>query len=464
MSDPSRRLESSVPRKSASRPRLRNQVLFVLGILLLAGGAFYTALVVATQIDHIFFPDSELNLGGLSRLPGIDRGSDSSEIGGGRINILVMGLDRRPNQGVAARTDTMFVLTVDPSTRTARGLAMPRDLWVQIPGYYSERINVAYVLGETQRHPGGGPALARETVEGLLGIRIHHYVAIDFDGFKQIVDLLGGIEVEVDTPVYDPTYSDTELPGDYYPCIFETGTHHMDGADALCYARTRRNSSDLERIQRQQRIIFAVIEKATQLRVLSDPTNVVNLWRRYKSTVQTDISDLQIPGYARLAANMGPDRLAFLSLGAAVTPWTTPAGAAVLLPSEAGIKVIVEALFADYRIQEEDATVEVQNATSTEGYASRAVQFMTSIGIPADHMTAANAAGIQARSEIIDFTGKRYTAERIATLLGLARDRVRAATAEDTALRTTGADILVILGTDAKVDSSTLAAPSGTSN
>jgi LCP family protein required for cell wall assembly len=433
--------------------------------LLLAGGAFYSALVVATQIDHIFFPDSQLNLGGLSRLPGIDRGQDGTDLTGGRINVLVMGLDRRPNQGSsAARTDTMFVLTIDPSSRTARGLAMPRDLWVEIPGYYYDRINTAYVLGETQRHPGGGPALARETVEKLLGIKIHHYVAIDFEGFKQIIDLLGGIEIEVDTPVYDPTYSDTELPGDYYPCIFDVGTHHMNGKDALCYARTRRNSSDFERIQRQQRVIFAVIDKASQLRVLSDPSNVVNLWKRYKSTVQTDISDFQIPGYARLASGMGSDRLAFLTLAAAVTPWTTPAGASVLLPSEAGIKMMVESLFADYRIQEENASIEVQNATNTEGYATRAAQYLTGLGIAKDHLTATNAAATQNRTEIIDFVGKRYTAERIAGWLGLSKDRVRAATAADSTLRTTNADILVILGTDAKIESTTLSAPSGTTN
>ncbi|HWC31283.1 MAG TPA: hypothetical protein VG845_14470, partial [Dehalococcoidia bacterium] len=120
------------PAMRPSRPKLRNQLLFVFGIILLAGGAFYTALVVATQIDQIFFPDSQLKPSGVfAKLPGIDKGEPSAgDLGGGsggRINILVMGLDRRPNEGDApGRSDTMFVMTVDPSTRTARGLALPR--------------------------------------------------------------------------------------------------------------------------------------------------------------------------------------------------------------------------------------------------------------------------------------------------------------------------------------------------
>src|SRR3990172_10330634 len=111
-SRPRRRTQSSAPQRSSRRPRLRSQLLFAGGIVALALGAFYTALVVATQIDQIFFPDSEISLGGgLAKLPGIDK-AGPSEIGGGRINILVMGLDRRPTEGNApARTDTMFVMT-----------------------------------------------------------------------------------------------------------------------------------------------------------------------------------------------------------------------------------------------------------------------------------------------------------------------------------------------------------------
>lgn len=452
-----------------SRPSLRNQLFFLLGILALAGGAFYTALVVATQIDHIFFPDSEIRLGSLPvKLPGIDsKGTSGSEIGGGRINVLVMGIDRRPSDGNApARTDTMFVMTIDPSTRTARGLAMPRDLYVDIPSKsgnttFKERINAAYVIGELQNYSGGGAGLAKQTVERLMGIKINYYVMIDFEGFKQVIDLLGGIDVDVPPPgVNDPFYSETERLGDYYPCVFEPGMHHLNGSDALCYARVRRNSSDLDRILRQQRIILSVMDKAAQLNVLANLDNVTNLWKRYKGAIQTDVADAQLPGFARLAAAMDPDQLAFLSLGAATTPYRTPEGADVLLPSEAGVKQIVDAFISDNRLLAEAAIVEVQNGTGVQGQASKGVEYFTSLGIPHTSLIAVNAATTgQVRTEIIDYTGKQYTAERLAGWMSVPKDRIRRSTEADLLLRNSQADIVVILGSDAKIESGALAQP-----
>ena len=440
-----------------SRPKLRNQILFVFGILVLAGGAFYTALVVATQIEHVFFPDSQIRLPGtLAKLPGIDAG-DASEINGSRINILVMGLDRRPSDGTRpSRTDTMFVLTIDPSTRSTRGLAMPRDLLVDIPwaqgnGSFKDRINTAYRYGEQNDYPGGGTALVRQTVENLLGLDIHYHVMIEFEGFKRLIDLIGGIDLHIPPPgVNDPYYSETERLGDYYPCVFEPGLYHMDGSDALCYARVRRNSSDLDRILRQQRIMFAVMDKATQLNVLANPTNIANLWRRYKDTIETDINDLQIPGFAKLAAAIDQEQIAFLSLGAATASYITPAGADVLLPSEKGIKQIVTAFLSDNRLLKEAAVVEVQNSTGVEGQAIRAVEFFTSLGIPNTSLVAVNDGGTSyTRTEVIDFSGKLYTAERLASWMGLPQDRVRKSTVADLQLRSSNADIIVILGTDA---------------
>jgi LCP family protein required for cell wall assembly len=463
---------SSGPRRASqpSRPRLRNQVLFVAAILALAGGAFYTALVVATQIDHIFFPNSEIHIGGIgAKLPGIDDGN-SSGVGGDRINVLVMGIDRRPSEGTApARTDTMFVLTVDPSTNSARGLAIPRDLYVDIPSKtgnstFKERINAAYVIGETQNYPnGGGAGLAQRTVERLLGIKIDHHVIIDFEGFRQVINLLGGVDIDVPAPgVNDPTYSETEAPGDYYRCVFAPGLHHMDGSDALCYARVRRNSSDLDRILRQERIILAVMDKASQLNVLSDLTNVGNLWKRYKNTVVTDISDFQIPGFAKLAAAIDPNQIALLSLGAATAPYTTSEGAAVLLPSEAGIKQIVDAFMSDNKLLTEAAMVEVQNGTGQTGYASRAVEYLIGLGLPQTSLVAVNAASLDhGRTEIIDFANKRYTAERLASWLGIPKDRVRRPTDAEAGLRNSPtSDIVVILGSDAKLENQTVAQPS----
>ncbi len=449
------------PPRRRSRPKARNRILFIAGILVLAVGAFYTALVVATQIDQIFFPGNEIQIGGiLGNVPGIDKGNTSNIGSGGRINILVMGLDRRPYEGNApSRTDTMFVLSIDPGTKTARGLAIPRDLWVNIPspnGTFQDRVNTAYIYGENGHYPGGGIRTVETTVENLLGIKIDYYVLIDFQGFKKIIDSLGGIDVDVppSLAVDDPYYSETELLGDYYPCIFDAGMHHMDASDALCFSRTRFNSSDLDRILRQQLVIFAVMDKATSLNLLSSVDNMVSLWKRYKDTITTDINDQQIPGFARLATQIHQDQITLMSLAPATTPYTIPStGAEVLLPSEEGVKQIVDAFLADNKLNTENATVEVQNATGVDGAATQAIDYFTSLGIPQSSLIAVNnAATTSATTQIIDFTGKTYTAQRLAGWLSVPSSSIRKATAADASLRTSNADIVVILGSDARVD------------
>ena len=358
----------------------------------------------------------------------------------------------------------MFVLTIDPHNKTAGILGIPRDLWVEIPtrdgnGYLNERINAAYVLGEVNDYDGGGPALAMATAEHTLGIKLDHYVVIDFQGFKKVIDALGGVDVDVPTYLRDDLYSDTELPGDYLPQEFEPGIQHMDGTRALAYARIRRGSSDLDRIQRQQRVIFAVIDKALNLDVLP---NALSLWRQYKDTIDTDISDPQIPGLALLAAEIPPERIIALSLGPATVPYTTPAGAAVLVAAPEGIQQIVEALFSDQQILEEGAMVEVQNGTGEPGLATSVVDYLVNLGLPRSSLVTSNAPeqALGQPSAILDYTGKRYTADRLAEWLGLPSDRVRSAGAGDAALRSNSeADIVLIVGTDVDINRLTAAAP-----
>jgi LCP family protein required for cell wall assembly len=433
----------------------------ILGIVALAAGAFYTALVVATQIDHVFFPGKEIRLGKtLSTLPGIESGSaaTSEDPTGRRINVLVMGLDRRPTDGDApSRSDTMFVMSIDPVTKTARGLAMPRDLWVDIPlgkgQVVQDRINTAYAYG--------GVDAVKATVEKLLGINVDYYVMIDFEGFKQIINLLGGVDVHVPDGlgVDDPYYSETERLGDYYPCVFPPGDYHMDGSQALCYSRVRRNSDDRERIIRQQTVIYAVIDKAAQLDMLSSAKNIVNLWKRYKDTVKTDISDLQIAGFADLAVHVDRDNIAIQSLGAVTTPYTIPqTGAQVLLPSQEGIKEMVQAFLSDGKLQAEAATVEVLDGTGVDGQAGKALDLFASLGIPQSSLTVEKASSPTSTTQVINFSGKDYTASRLAGALNLPASSVRPGTAADESLRTNNADIVVVLGADAKLDTA-LSAP-----
>jgi LCP family protein required for cell wall assembly len=427
----------------------------LLGILVLAGGAFYTALVVTTQAYPIFFPGKSLDIG--IRAPGI-KDPEAVETSGRRWTFLVMGVDRRPHEGNApSRTDTMFVMTVDPQTRSARALALPRDLWVDVygpNGVFPQRINSAYEYGEAIE-PGSGIATVVTTVENLLGIQIDHHVIIDFEGFKEVITLLGGVEVEVPEGlgVYDPTYSETELLGDFYPCIFEPGIYQMDGSQALCYARVRYGSDDRERVLRQQTVIDAVIKKAAQLNILESPGTMVELWRRYRETVETDVNDLQAPGFAGLAASIDRNSISYLSLGGVTTAWTTPEGAQVLLASPEGIALLVDAFTSDNQLQQEAAIIEVQNGSGLTGAEQQAVALFTSFGVAPELIFPREASLNVNETQIVYFTGKLYTAQRIAGWLDLPDGRIRTATPEDSALRTgADSDIVVILGADASLD------------
>jgi LCP family protein required for cell wall assembly len=119
--------------------------------------------------------------------------------GKSRVTILLLGLDFRDwEQGLGApRTDTMMLLSVDPVSRMVSMLSIPRDLWVEIPGFTHNRINTAYSSGEGNRLPGGGPGLAMKAVEKLVGVPIQYYAVIDFSTFERLIDEIGGVDVLV---------------------------------------------------------------------------------------------------------------------------------------------------------------------------------------------------------------------------------------------------------------------------
>jgi len=412
--------------------------------------AAWLALIIITRIDDLFFPGQALPVGIVGTLPGVEEGIEE-----GQINLLVMGLDRREREGdIATRTDTMFILTIDKKTKAAGILGIPRDLWVEIPnrdgsGYYKQRINTAYASGENGGYSGGGAGLVERVIERNLGIPIDHYVVIDFEAFIEVIDDLGGVDIYVEEEVNDPFYSETELPGDYTPLHFEVGQQHMDGQEALNYSRTRFDSSDLDRIHRQQQVIFAAIDKATA-QGLNSVDNLTSLWGRYKDAIDTDVNDPQTPGFAALAAQIDSVDIAALSLGPATVPIVVD-GADVLDIDKEIVQQIVAALFTGQQVEANTAAIEVQNASGTDGLASQVATYFAEFGFAPDSVlaTAALDGTLQPETTIIDFTGKDSTAQRVANLLGVPTDQVRPATLDDQAVATIGdVDIVVILGQD----------------
>ncbi len=438
------------------------RALIATAILIFAAVAAYLALVIITHVDSIFFPGNEISIPGGSVvnkvLPGVDATGDSGS--NKRINILVMGLDRRPSDGdLPTRTDTLFVVTVDPKTKSSSILGIPRDLLVDIPGKqggtYQDRVNTIYVAGELSKYPEGGVGLMKEVLAAQpFNIKIDKYVIVDFPGFQRIIDALGGVDVDVPDEVYDPYYSESEKPGDYNPQHFYPGTQHMDGATALAYSRIRFSSDDLDRIQRQQRVIFAAIDKAKSLDVLK---NGSSLWSKYKDAINTDISDTQIPGYAILA-NQVKDNLRAVSLGSATVPCNQGA-AQVLCGSKEQISKITAALFTDKPDANAVGTaaapapvrVEVQNGTGTDSLARRVIEYIASKGYPIDDLNANNATDgeLHAASEIIDVGGdNQKNAYLLASWLKIPIGQIRNATPAEVAGMSSAPDIVVILGGD----------------
>jgi polyisoprenyl-teichoic acid--peptidoglycan teichoic acid transferase len=186
--------------------------------------------------------------------------------GGSRINILFVGLrgSGTTDGGCPFCTDTLILLTVDPVTKTAGMLSIPRDMWVNIPGFGYSRINTAWTLGRRSKLPGGGPALTMETVSHFIGVPVDYYVQVDFDTFIDLIDLIGGVDVYNDETLFlDPIQHGKEYPKVKLTCC---GVRHLNGRVALAFARCRHleqgcKDGDIGRARRQQKVIFAIRDK-----------------------------------------------------------------------------------------------------------------------------------------------------------------------------------------------------------
>ncbi|MGA9532215.1 MAG: LCP family protein, partial [Anaerolineales bacterium] len=157
--------------------------------------------------------------------------------GNSRVTILLMGLDFRDWEAGsgAPRTDTMMVISFDPLTQQAGMISVPRDLWIEIPGFDHNRINTAYTFGEAYRMPGGGPGLAVQAVESVIGVPINYYAVIEFSAFERMIDEIGGVDVLVKNRIKISPIGRLSFYLDPKP-------YHLDGAETLAYARVRKNA------------------------------------------------------------------------------------------------------------------------------------------------------------------------------------------------------------------------------
>jgi LCP family protein required for cell wall assembly len=223
------------------------------------------------------------------------------------LNILLLGTDARPGDSDPTRTDAMVLVHLDRKDGSVSMLSLPRDLWVNYPGYGEGRINAAYAIGEKKLGPGGGAALAKATVSKLTGLPVQQFVLVNFAGFKTLIDKLGGITVDVPKAIDDPAF-----PTDNYGTItvhFDAGVQQMDGERALVYARTRHADSDFGRNQRQQQVLMALFDRVRANGLFSQITNVDEYTGAVRDYVKTDIPRGMMFDLARWGRNLSGDSL-----------------------------------------------------------------------------------------------------------------------------------------------------------
>lgn len=266
-----------------------------------------------------------------------------------RVNILLMGIDRRPGEAFISRTDTMMVISVDPQTDTAAILSVPRDLYVEIPGYGQDRINTAFVKGalnsaDIERNYLDGAALAMQTVSYNLDIPINHFVLVDFGAFTRTVDLLGGIDINVPYTIDDPLYPDMNYG--YDPLYIPAGLQHFDGQTALKYARTRHADTDFNRAARQQQVIMGVRQKALGMGVTEFLRTAPQFYREIEGGVRTDMNFEQLLRLATTASDIPSENIQSAVLDQSyLTSYLTPGGASVYLMNPELVIPLIRSLF-----------------------------------------------------------------------------------------------------------------------
>ena len=242
-------------------------------------------------------------------------------------NTLVLGTDNRPELE-AWRTDTIMVIAVDRKTNQVGIVSIPRDLYVEIPGYRKERINAVAYAGEKMNYPGGGVALAQRVVEESVGISTQHWVLIRQEGLVNLIDALDGVTVTLDCPLYEATpdqNSDTGIKVFTLPA----GQVRLDGASAKKFATYRYVETDFGRVKRQQQLIWAIRNRALQANILP---RIPELWQALSETFKTDLGLPDVVKLATLGARLKAKDVHGMVLGSdVVEAYTTPEGWQVLV-------------------------------------------------------------------------------------------------------------------------------------
>ena len=350
------------------------------------------------------------------------------------VNIVLLGSDEEITADNTIRTDTMIIVSINRDTGTVNTLSLPRDLFVYVPQLGMRRINVAFGWGEAVGWTAGGFGLLRDTLIYNLGINVHYYAKVNISELEAVIDLVDGVEVAVDCNYQDYQLVGAEVPegavvADEEALLYTlpVGYYDFSGAEAVWYARTRKNSTDFDRGRRQQRLIKAILRKALDS---GQVAQLPALWSEGMEVVETNITLNEALSLLPVAIALETSDIESFTLIPTyhTQSWTTPDAQNVQLPTYDTLLPYLTDFYtppSPDRVAVRGSTVRVFNGTNRPGLDEVAADVLREAGFSA---YSAGVAPQQDRetTQVVDFTGDSkggYTTELVQAL-GINTDSV----------------------------------------
>jgi LCP family protein required for cell wall assembly len=355
--------------------------------------------------------------------------------GSSRVTLLFIGLDARDWEvgAGAPRSDTMILFTIDPVSKMAGMLSVPRDLWINIPGMGYSKINTAYSYGEARKLPGGGPGLAIDTIEHFIGVPIQYYAQVDFKAFEEAIDAMDGLYLCPEERItIDPI-------GPKPPVKMGPECRKYWGYEVLGYARNRHtNGGDIDRANRQQKVIMALFDQVFSPQ--NFPTMVSkapDIYAEAKSGMRTNLSldDALKLGVLLSQIPEGKIKRGVIDYSMATLTSVTVGGqkASILQPYPDKIRELRDEIFSaggplspmasgepGALMQADAARVRVVNGTGTEGLSERTGDYLREQGMQIVE-TGGRAARNYERTTLVMYGPKLYTMRYLISRFGIDR-------------------------------------------
>lgn len=373
--------------------------------------------------------------------------------GASRVTILLMGLDYNDwRAGQTPHSDTMMLLTIDPVNKTAAMMSIPRDMWVNIPGFDYGRINESYFDGESYNLPGGGAELARQTVEQFIGVPVQYYAVLDFYAFIDLIDEVGGVEIVPDEDVTVEKFGGAEeqvlIAGEKYT---------LDGALALAYARERHTSGgDVDRAKRQQEVIMSFRKRILKYQDLPEFfAKLPLIYQDLSSGIYTNMNLTDAIQLSVLALQLDVNNITRAVIDYdMVIQTTSPNGESILKPIPDKIRALRDEIFASggtigplavanadsSLVKDEAASVVIWNGSGDSALGNKTADYLRSAGV---NVIQVGDVGYSSATKIEIFNGKPYTVNYLAQSMGVASANIW--NSYDPAA---GTDIRITLGGD----------------